>query len=137
MGLRVAVSGLYEALPQGPPQPDYLNAAVRLATTAPPRALLAGLLELERRYGRERRVPMGPRTLDLDLLWIDGLEVLEPALAVPHPRLQERRFALEPLLDVAPSAVQPRTGEPLRAWLERLPSGGIQKISSSSWAREG
>ena len=106
----VATSQVRETPPLGPPQPAFLNAAVRIRTTLSPRALLDGLLAIEVSFGRVRRERWGPRTLDLDILWIDGLIVEEPGLLVPHPSLPERRFALEPLLDVAPSAVDPRTG---------------------------
>lgn len=129
-----AVSRLYETDPVGPPQPDYLNAALRGRYPADALDLLGRLLTVERAHGRERREPWGPRTLDLDILWISGVEVTLPDLVVPHPRLRERRFALMPLLDVAPDAADPRTGEPLKHWLDRLPPLGIQRISGTDWA---
>lgn len=107
-----ACSFVYETAPIGPPQPHYLNAAVRFETERSPAEVLAVLLEIERLCGRERRERWGPRTLDLDLLWIDGRSVDEPGLTVPHARLNERPFALLPLLDVAPDAADPRTGTP-------------------------
>jgi 2-amino-4-hydroxy-6-hydroxymethyldihydropteridine diphosphokinase len=75
-------------------------------------ALLDDLLSIEAVLGRIRRERWGPRTIDLDLLWIDGLVVDHPRLAVPHPRLRERAFAVVPLLDVAPDARDPTTDEP-------------------------
>jgi 2-amino-4-hydroxy-6-hydroxymethyldihydropteridine diphosphokinase len=83
-------------------QPPFLNGAVELQTELGPRELLASLLEIERQLGRERRgVPRGgPRTIDLDLLVYDDLELAERNLTVPHPRIAERRFALEPLADL-------------------------------------
>jgi 2-amino-4-hydroxy-6-hydroxymethyldihydropteridine diphosphokinase len=96
-----ACSALYETEPVGPPQPRYLNAAVRLASELGPRELLACLLEIERRHGRQRRERNGPRTLDLDILWASRAYTDE-GLTVPHARLPERAFALAPLLDVAP-----------------------------------
>jgi 2-amino-4-hydroxy-6-hydroxymethyldihydropteridine diphosphokinase len=131
-GLTVlAESPHYETPPAGgPPQPDYLNAAVLLATALPARVLLDRALAIERTLGRVRPDPIrwGPRTMDLDLLWIEGEVHHEPGLEVPHPRLRERPFALRPLLDVAPDARDPRTGEPYSALpaarepLRRIPS---------------
>jgi 2-amino-4-hydroxy-6-hydroxymethyldihydropteridine diphosphokinase len=106
-------SRVYETAPVGgPPQPHYLNAAALVAFDGEPLALLDRLLAIELELGRVRDpdVKNGPRTIDLDLLWIDGGVVDDERLAVPHPRLHERAFALAPLLDVAPGAVDPRTG---------------------------
>jgi 2-amino-4-hydroxy-6-hydroxymethyldihydropteridine diphosphokinase len=96
-----AVSRVYESAPLGPPQPRYLNAAVRVSSALPALRLLDRLLEIEASLGRIRLVRWGPRTLDLDLLWADQ-PVEHERLRVPHPHLQERTFALAPLLDVAP-----------------------------------
>ncbi len=109
-------SPLYETPPAGgPPQGDYLNGAVLIVTAEPARGILDWLLAIERSLGRVRPDPVrwGPRPIDLDLLWIEGEAVAEPGLYVPHPRLTERTFALRPLLDVAPDAVDFRTGEQL------------------------
>jgi len=107
----VARSPLYESLPAGgPPQGDYLNAAVLVETSLEPLALLERALSVERELGRIRRERWGPRTIDLDVLWIEGRSVSEPGLQVPHPQLEERPFALRPLLDVTPDATDPRTG---------------------------
>jgi 2-amino-4-hydroxy-6-hydroxymethyldihydropteridine diphosphokinase len=98
----------------GPPQGDYLNGAVLVVTAEPARGILDWLLAIERSLGRVRpdAVRWGPRTIDLDLLWIEGEGVSEPGLVVPHPRLAERTFALRPLLDIAPDAVDFLTGQP-------------------------
>jgi len=95
------VSRVYETDPVGPPQPRYLNAAVRVLSGLPAGELLDQLLAIERSLGRVRDVRWGPRTLDLDLLWADRA-VSNERLRVPHPHLTERTFALAPLLDVAP-----------------------------------
>ncbi len=98
------VSAIYETEPLGPPQPRYLNAAFRLRTTLSPRELLRVLLRTERRLGRHR-VPAerwGPRSIDLDLLWDERGAYESAELRVPHPELENRDFALAPLLDVAP-----------------------------------
>ncbi|KYF73629.1 2-amino-4-hydroxy-6-hydroxymethyldihydropteridine diphosphokinase [Sorangium cellulosum] len=108
----VSESPRYESPPAGgPPQGDYVNAAVLVATSLPAREILERTLAVERSLGRRRPDPVrwGPRTIDLDLLWIEGETVAEPDLKVPHPRLCERVFALRPLLDVAPDARDPRT----------------------------
>lgn len=101
-----AVSRVYETDPVGgPTQPAFLNAAVAIAWRGEPLALLDVLQGIERDLGRTREVRWGPRTVDLDVLWIDGqTQVDHPRLVVPHPRLHERAFALRPLLDVAPDA---------------------------------
>jgi 2-amino-4-hydroxy-6-hydroxymethyldihydropteridine diphosphokinase len=114
----LAESSRYETPPAGgPPQPDYLNAAVLLETALPARHILDRALAVERALGRVRPDPVrwGPRTLDIDLLWVEGEVLDEPGLEVPHPRLAERPFALQPLLDVAPDARDPRSGEPYAA----------------------
>jgi 2-amino-4-hydroxy-6-hydroxymethyldihydropteridine diphosphokinase len=106
----------YESPPfGGPPQSDYLNSALLLDTALLPRQVLARALAVEHSLGRLRpdAVRWGPRTIDIDLLWIDGVAVDEPGLVVPHPRLHERAFALRPLLDLVPDAVDPRSGERL------------------------
>jgi 2-amino-4-hydroxy-6-hydroxymethyldihydropteridine diphosphokinase len=73
--------------------------------------LLDELLAIERRLGRVRKERWGPRNIDLDILWIDGLVVDTPRLVVPHPSLRERAFALVPMLELVPDAADPRTGE--------------------------
>jgi 2-amino-4-hydroxy-6-hydroxymethyldihydropteridine diphosphokinase len=129
-----AVSSLYESEAVGPPQPDYLNAAVRgVYPEGDAGRLLGRLLDLERAHGRERRVRWGPRTLDLDILWISDVEVVLPDLVVPHPHLHERQFALLPLLDVAPEARHPRTGESLGKWLESLGPSSVRRVEGPDW----
>jgi len=107
-----AVSSLRETAPVGYlDQPSFVNGAARLETELSPRALLRVLLDVERELGRDRSGPrFGPRTVDLDLLLYDGVELDEPGLVVPHPRLHERRFVLEPLAELAPGLVVPGRG---------------------------
>lgn len=99
----IQTSALYETAPLGPPQGDYLNAALRLDTTLAPIDLLQVLLRTERRLGRMRSADQrwGPRSVDLDLLWDERGPHQSAALRVPHPELANRNFALAPLLDVA------------------------------------
>ena len=107
----VSVSTLRETDPVGVvDQPRFLNGAVVLETDLSARELLDALLAIERRLGRERRERWGPRTIDLDLLLFGDEEVDEPGLTVPHPRLHERRFALEPLAELDPELVIPSRG---------------------------
>ena len=97
------VSDVYETKPVGgPEQGAYLNMVVRLRTSAGARELLAQCRASELAAGRVRVVRWGPRTLDADLLWIDGERVDTPDLVVPHPRMYERDFVLVPLADVGP-----------------------------------
>lgn len=105
----VATSPVYETEPVGGPggQGPYLNLVVELETHLDPRQLLELGQDLERRAGRERGERWGPRPLDVDLLWIEGEEVHEADLQVPHPRMWERRFVLVPLADLAPDLVGP------------------------------
>jgi 2-amino-4-hydroxy-6-hydroxymethyldihydropteridine diphosphokinase len=102
-------------------QPRFLNGAVELETGLAPRELLDALLELERDFGRDRSAspPQGPRTLDLDLLLYGDEAIDEPGLEVPHPRLQERAFVLEPLAELDPALEVPGRG-PVQALLAKL-----------------
>jgi 2-amino-4-hydroxy-6-hydroxymethyldihydropteridine diphosphokinase len=104
-------SGVYETAPVGgPPQPSFLNAAALVRYAGTPIDLLDALLAIEARLGRVRAERWGPRVIDLDLLWIDGVAVDTPRLVVPHARLRERAFALAPLLEIVPFARDPRSG---------------------------
>lgn len=120
----VGVSTLRNTEPVGyVDQPRFLNGVVELETELSARRLLGVLLELERDFGRDRSVspPRGPRTLDLDLLLYGREEIEEPGLEVPHPRLHERRFVLEPLAELDPALEVPGKG-PVQTLLARLDS---------------
>jgi len=107
----VAVSQLRETEPVGlVDQPPFLNGAVAIDTSLTARELLDVLLETERALGRVRGERWGPRTVDLDLLVYGAETVDEPGVRVPHPRLAERRFALEPLADLDPALLIPGLG---------------------------
>ena len=108
----VAVSSFRETEPVGYlDQPRFLNAAAALDTELAPRALLDRLLEVERELGRTREGPrFGPRTIDLDLLLYGDRTIDEPGLTVPHPRLAERLFVLEPLAELDPDLDVPGHG---------------------------
>ena len=116
-----AVSAFRETEPVGlVDQPRFLNAAAAVETTLTPRELLDAMLAVERSLGRTREGPrFGPRTVDLDLLLYGVETVDEPGLTVPHPRLHERAFALEPLAELDPRLVVPGRG-PLETLLRNL-----------------
>jgi 2-amino-4-hydroxy-6-hydroxymethyldihydropteridine diphosphokinase len=111
-GIAVAAcSAWYKTAPLPPSdQPWYVNAVAALTTEIDPIALLAALQRIERHFGRVRGVRNAARTVDLDLLDYDGLEVETTALVLPHPRLHQRRFVLVPLNEVAPDWRHPRLG---------------------------
>jgi 2-amino-4-hydroxy-6-hydroxymethyldihydropteridine diphosphokinase len=104
-----AVSSVYETEPVGGPdgQGPYLNMVVQLETRRSPRELLGTCRALEQTAQRRREVRWGPRSLDVDVLWLDGATVDEPDLHVPHPRMCERPFVLAPLSELAPDLVPP------------------------------
>lgn len=118
-----AVSSFRETDPVGYlDQPRFLNAAVAIETSLRPEELLVVLLDVERELGRTRDGPRyGPRTVDLDLLLVEGVTVDEPGLTVPHPRLHEREFVLAPLAELDPSLIVPGHGL-VGQLLERLTS---------------
>jgi dihydroneopterin aldolase/2-amino-4-hydroxy-6-hydroxymethyldihydropteridine diphosphokinase len=122
----VAASPLYETEPVGGPadQPPYLNAVVALSTALTPHDLLARAQALEAAAGRDRSTEErdGPRPLDVDVLWIDGVTLDAPHLTVPHPRMWERRFVLAPLADLAPDLVSPDAVESAAGRVRRLGS---------------
>jgi len=107
----LARSALYRTAPVGfLDQPPFVNACALLETALGPRELLEGLLAIERRHGRVRDIPNGPRTLDLDIVLYGGLAMHEHGLTLPHPRAHERAFVLAPLLEVWPDAIIPGRG---------------------------
>jgi len=116
------LSSLRETSPWGElcqGQPNYLNAVAEIRTLLEPDALLGELHRIEARFGRTRGVRWAPRTLDLDLLLYGDLVIRTDALEIPHPRLAERRFVLEPLLELAPDLVVPQ-GDPISLLYSRL-----------------
>ncbi len=126
----VAVSPIYETAPVGGPDQDaFLNLVVELDTTIEPRDLLAICHRIEANAERVREERWGPRTLDIDVIWVDGVVSDDPALTLPHPRWMERRFVLAPLRDLAPDLVSERDlhlahGTVRRTELELAAPGG-------------
>jgi len=121
-GELLAVSNIYETAAWGrEDQPAFLNQALALRTTLSARALLEFCLATERHAGRKRLERWGSRTLDVDILLFGSVILDEPGLTVPHPRLAERRFALVPLADIAPTLQHPVLGASITELLANCP----------------
>jgi 2-amino-4-hydroxy-6-hydroxymethyldihydropteridine diphosphokinase len=127
----MAVSPVYETVPVGgPPQPDYLNAVLLARTTLPPHALLDRLQRVEVAFNRVREVRWGPRTLDIDIIAVEGETSDDPVLTLPHPRAHERAFVLAPWHDVDPAAVLPGRGG-VAALLAAVGAPGIRRSAAT------
>ncbi len=108
----VARSSLYRSAPLGyPDQPEFVNAVAEVATALTPQDLLQALLQIERKHGRERTFRNAPRTLDLDVLLYDDVQMHEYGLTIPHPQMHLRAFVLQPLLEIAPDVGIPGIGQ--------------------------
>lgn len=107
----LAQSSFYRSAPVGYlDQPDFCNAVAKISTELAPQQLLQHLLEIEHAHGRERTFRNAPRTLDLDVLLYDALQLDEPGLTIPHPQMHLRAFVLQPLLEIAPDWKIPGLG---------------------------
>jgi 2-amino-4-hydroxy-6-hydroxymethyldihydropteridine diphosphokinase len=133
VGQVVAVSAFYETEPVDTgPQPWFLNCAVKLDTEKMPRQLIAAILSLEQSMGRQRRKEKAPRTIDIDVLLFGSSIVELPSLTIPHPRMHQRRFVLEPLAEIAPEARHPGFKRTIRELRDSLPAGQhVKKIAAS------
>ncbi len=124
LGNVVAVSSFYETEPvELVAQPWFLNCAVKLGTEKMPRQLLAGVLDLEREMGRRRTQKKGPRNIDIDILLFGNSIVKARGLTIPHPALHERRFVLEPLVEIAPDMRHPVLKRTMRELRDALAPG--------------
>jgi 2-amino-4-hydroxy-6-hydroxymethyldihydropteridine diphosphokinase len=141
-GRVTARSSLYSTAPVGfADQPRFVNAVVALETELEPRALLNKLLAIEKEYGRDRsaEIPNGPRTLDLDILLVDDLQITEPELELPHPRLTERAFVLVPLHEIAPKLQIAGNGKTVSKLLQTLENrrkdetNAVVRMESDDW----
>jgi 2-amino-4-hydroxy-6-hydroxymethyldihydropteridine diphosphokinase len=123
-------SSLYRTAPVGvTDQPDFINAVCAVDSALPPSTLMQALLNIERAHGRQRDIPGGPRTLDLDLLLYGDQACLGPDLTLPHPRLHERAFVLYPLSEIAPGLVIPGHG-PVEALLAACAGQAIERLAA-------
>ena len=112
LGTIQVVSGIYETAAWGKTdQPDFLNQVIHLETELGPEPLMDALLQIESKMGRQRTEKYDPRTIDLDILYFNDDIIDEPGLMIPHPRIQLRRFVLEPLYEIAPNLVHPVFGK--------------------------
>lgn len=131
-GLRVvAGSALYRTTPVGGPsgQADYLNAALEIVTALAPLELLQRCQAIEADFGRQRNVRWGARTLDIDLLLYDDRIIDSDVLQLPHPRLAERGFVLQPLCDLAPETIHPQSRLALKELLQQIsPLQGVHRL---------
>jgi len=129
----VTASPLYETEPWGlTSQQDFLNAAVRIATSLAAADLLAAILAVEVALGRVRGKKWGPRVIDIDILVYGDKSIDGPGLTIPHPHLTERIFALAPLVDVMPEAAI--KNKPARQWLAQMQHKGLKMIAGPEWA---
>lgn len=135
LGEVTVVSSFYETEPVEvtSSQPWFLNCAVKLETEKMPRQLIAGILALEQSMGRQRKQQKGPRMIDIDVVLFGSSIVELPNLTIPHPRMHQRRFVLEPLAEIAPEARHPVFKRPIRELRDALPAGQlIKKITAST-----
>jgi len=128
VGNPIAISSFYETVPIDVVlQPWFLSCAVKLDTEKMPRQLITAILSLEQDMGRQRKQQKAPRTIDIDIL-LFGSSIIEiPSLTIPHPRMHERRFVLEPLAEIAPDARHPIFKRTIRELREALPAGQTVK----------
>ncbi|MFC7682283.1 2-amino-4-hydroxy-6-hydroxymethyldihydropteridine diphosphokinase [Paenibacillus sp. GCM10028914] len=128
-------SNLYETEPVGYlDQPMFLNMTAAVATTLEPHSFLAIMQQIEGRLGRVRHILNGPRTVDLDLLWMEGIKLDTPDLILPHPRMLERAFVLMPLSDIVPEHEPSGLYTTVKTAIERLDGKeGIQLWRTCNW----
>ena len=120
-----ATSSFYETEPvEFTEQEWFINCVVKLETKRPPRELMAAILAIEQKMGRHRNLPKGPRNIDLDIVLYEKQVIDEPGLRIPHPAMQERRFVLAPLVEIAPDAIHPVFMRPASDLLASLGEAG-------------
>lgn len=128
----VARSSLYRSAPMGySDQPDFVNSVAKITTALTPQALLQALLQIEHRHGRERTFRNAPRTLDLDVLLYDDVQLHEHGLTIPHPQMHLRSFVLQPLLEIEPGCIIPALGQARRA-LQAFQGPVLEKLADDT-----
>ncbi len=129
----VRASSIYETAPRDfAKQPWFLNQVIETRTEWLPRQLMARLLRIERSMGRRRNVPKGPRIIDLDILLYGDATIRAPDLEIPHPRLGNRRFVLEPLAELAADLRHPRSGLTIREMLAETAHQPVRRWDSGA-----
>ena len=138
VGRVVAVSSFYETEPvEFTRQPWFLNCAIAIETGNTPQELMSGILRIETEMGRLRTQKKGPRSIDIDILLFGDTVMESKELTIPHPAMQQRRFVLEPLAEIAPQTLHPVFKKTIRELLDALPEGQIVKCAPpSSMAKE-
>jgi 2-amino-4-hydroxy-6-hydroxymethyldihydropteridine diphosphokinase len=125
-GRVVKFSSFYETEPvEVTEQPWFVNCAVELKTTETPEHLMATILQIEKEMGRHRTQEKGPRLIDIDILLFDNEIIETENLTIPHPAMHQRRFVLEPLMEIAPDVVHPVLNQTVRQLFDALPPGQI------------
>jgi 2-amino-4-hydroxy-6-hydroxymethyldihydropteridine diphosphokinase len=126
----IASSDVFETEPWGVRnQPSFLNACLLIETEASPRDLLLKIQSIESELGRVARFHWGPREIDIDIIFMDGLEVNEDDLVIPHPEMNKRAFVLVPLNQVAPEWIHPILGKSVREMEMQISKKGILRIT--------
>jgi len=138
LGDVIAVSSFYETEPvEFTSQRWFLNCAVTLDTHESPKQLLAGILDIEQQLGRRRARKKGPRTIDIDILLFGNSIVEEQGLTIPHPAMQERRFVLQPLAEIAPDALHPVFKRTIRELRDALAPGQAVRLATDCRDEQG
>jgi 2-amino-4-hydroxy-6-hydroxymethyldihydropteridine diphosphokinase len=136
---RVArVSSVYETEPmENRNQPHFLNIVVEVETSLFPMQMLRRVAKIEHELGRKRTVPKGPRTIDIDILTYERFRIDMPQLTVPHPRMDQRRFVLEPLAELAPDLVHPAIRQTVRELLAGVREQSVRNVGKLHWEKDG
>ena len=130
-GQLLQVSSLYETAPWGKlDQADFINQVLLINTAFSPQALLKAILSIEEKGGRKRTIKNAPRTIDIDILFYNNLILEEPGLSIPHPRIADRRFVLEPLNEISPELIHPVLKKSIHQLLQECRDElGVKKLS--------
>lgn len=128
----VRLSSVYRTEPVDfPDQPEFLNCVCGVRTSLKPLPLLRACMKIEERMGRTRKIPKGPRIIDIDILFFHQEILSLPLLEIPHPRLYERAFALRPLYEIEPSFLDPKSGRSVRQLLNDC--ADRSEVRKTSW----